>query len=101
MYALKKGSYHIDAGTHYGTPKEIWGFRTRPNAQAVRTHARQVLQANSSLLGLDQQIRDLKMVRTIHSAGAQHAIFQQYHLQQFEHLNQDYEPLGLKYLYSF
>ena len=81
MHALKKGTYHTDAGKHYGTPKEIWGFRTRPNAQPVRTHAKQVLRANSTLLGLDEQIRDLKMVRTIYSAGAQHAIFQQYHFQ--------------------
>jgi Zn-dependent metalloprotease len=81
MQALKKGSYHIDAGQHYGTPKEIWGFRTRPTSQALHTHAKLALKANSGLLGLDQQIRDLKMVRTIYSAGAQHAIFQQYHLQ--------------------
>lgn len=81
MHALKKGTYHIDAGKHYGTPKEIWGFRTRANSQAIRTHAKQVLKANSTLLGLDQQIRDLKMVRTIYSTGAQHSIFQQYHLQ--------------------
>lgn len=81
MHALKKGTYQIDAGKHYGTPKEIWGFRTRKTSQAIRTHAKQVLMANSSLLGLDQQIRDLQLVRTIHSVGAQHAIYQQYHLQ--------------------
>jgi Zn-dependent metalloprotease len=81
MHALKKGTYRLDAGKHYGTPKEIWGFRTRPNSQAVRTHAKQVLKANSTLLGLDPRIGDLKMVRTIYSTGAQHAILQQYHLQ--------------------
>lgn len=81
MFALKKGSYKIDAGTHYGTPKEIWGFRTRATQQAIRPHAKAVLKANASALGLDAHIRDLTMVRTIYSAGAQHAIFQQYHLQ--------------------
>ena len=80
MHALKKGRYQIDAGRHYGTPKEIWGFRTRATTRPIRSHAKQVLQANSALLGLDAQMRGLKLARTIHSVAAQHAIFQQWHL---------------------
>ena len=79
MQALKKGSYQIDPGEFYGTPKEIWGFRTRAAAAAPRTLAKDMLSTNHVLLGIDTRLRDLKISRTIQSVGAKHIIFQQQH----------------------
>ncbi|HEY5602409.1 MAG TPA: M36 family metallopeptidase [Gammaproteobacteria bacterium] len=77
MQALKKGTYRIEPGEYYGTPKELWGFRTRASSTPPRTLAKQMLTANHELLGLDMNIQDLKVVRTIHSLGAKHIFFQQ------------------------
>ena len=32
---LKRGEYRASAGRYYGTPKEVWGFRTRASSQPV------------------------------------------------------------------
>jgi hypothetical protein len=77
MQPLKSGAYHAEPGKYYGTPKELWGFRTRASSAPPRTLAKQMLIANHELLGLDISIRDLNFVRPIQSLGAKHLLFQQ------------------------
>lgn len=62
-------------GANYGTPKEVWGFRTARGRGTAETIARDFLRANSDLLGL-RGLR-LRRRRTIRSAAAEHVIFSQ------------------------
>ena len=34
---LQKGQYQAVPGKYYGTPKEVWGFRTRASSRAVQS----------------------------------------------------------------
>ena len=62
-------------GTAYGTPKEVWGFRTRPRRGKPELIAHRFLKANEKLLALEG-IR-LRRTRTIESLCAHHIIHQQ------------------------
>jgi len=63
------------SGTLYGTPKEIWGFRTKPHRGRPELIAHDFLKANKKILALEG-IR-LRRTRTIESLGAHHIIHQQ------------------------
>jgi Zn-dependent metalloprotease len=62
-------------GTHYGTPKEIWGFRTKPHRGRPERIAQDFLKINREMLNLES-IR-LRRTRMIESLGAHHIIHQQ------------------------
>ncbi|HSB11514.1 MAG TPA: M36 family metallopeptidase [Blastocatellia bacterium] len=75
MDSLRLKSFKVVPGTLYGTPKEIWGFRTGlRRAQPVHI-AERFLKVNQELLSL-KGIR-LRRTRIIESLGAHHIIFQQ------------------------
>jgi Zn-dependent metalloprotease len=74
--SLKLRNYKQVAGVHYGTPKEVWGFRTAPRREPPVRIAGEFLRANRELLGL-AGLR-LKRARVIESLGARHVIFQQW-----------------------
>lgn len=67
--------FNIIPGMQYGTPKEIWGFRTRPRRGAPHILAENFIANNADLLG-SRRVR-LRRVRQIESLGAHHVIFQQ------------------------
>jgi hypothetical protein len=48
--SLRIRGYHEIPGTSYGTPKELWGFRTPPQRGNAVTAARAVLAANEARL---------------------------------------------------
>jgi hypothetical protein len=77
---LDKDDYRRERGESYGTPKEIWGFRTR----AVRSVdpariAREFLAANCALLRITNDLRGVQFRRRLDSVGAHHVVFQQVH----------------------
>ena len=67
-------------GRNYGSPKEVWGFRSEPGIGPPRRIARDFLKANAGLLQLDGIARHLRVQREIESLGAWHVIAQQDHL---------------------
>lgn len=75
MEKLEKKAYKEVSGAEYGTPKEIWGFRTKPNRGRPRSIAQSFLKANADLLGL-KTVR-LRLPRMVESLGAHHIIYQQ------------------------
>ncbi len=79
MRALRKGSYRTVPGEFYGTPKEVWGFRSAARKARPESIAREFLDANAKLLGIRAELDGLRHARTIHSLGARHVIFQQIH----------------------
>jgi hypothetical protein len=79
MKALRKGQFKRVTGDFYGTPKELWGFRTPRTAAPAETIARRFLNANDALLRVPSGRRELQMQKKIRSLGATHAIFQQLH----------------------
>jgi Zn-dependent metalloprotease len=75
MDSMKLKTFKTVPGRHYGTPKEIWGFRTkRRRGKPVRI-AKQFLDDNEDQLAL-KSLR-LRRARIIESAGARHVILQQ------------------------
>jgi len=64
------------AGVHYGTPKEVWGFRLAPARGSAKQVARAFLKANADVLGLAGV--QLRAPRYIRSLGAEHVIFPQF-----------------------
>jgi len=50
MESLRLRKFKVVAGTHYGTPKEVWGFRTKSRRGNPVNLARQFLDANQDLL---------------------------------------------------
>jgi len=79
MKPLEPGAFRTVAAEHYGTPKEVWGFRTRPESGGPVRIARRFLRANQSLLGLEGLLGALPTARTVESLGATHVILQQRH----------------------
>jgi hypothetical protein len=67
--------YNIIPGMQYDTPKEVWGFRTRPRRGAPNVLAENFIANNADLLG--SRGVQLRRVRQIESLGAHHVIFQQ------------------------
>ncbi len=76
MESLRLRKFKIVAGTHYGTPKEVWGFRTKSRRGNPVNLARKFLDANQDLLGL-KDLEYFPRPRVIESLGARHIIFQQ------------------------
>ncbi|MCI0451768.1 MAG: M4 family metallopeptidase [Candidatus Latescibacteria bacterium] len=77
MRPLERREYRLVPGTHYGTPKELWGFRT---AARATSRAREFLRANAVLLGLEPDLAGIARQRVVESLGATHVIFRQAHL---------------------
>jgi len=78
MRPLPSGTYRTDPGEHYGTPKEVWGFRAHGGLGSARAVAKRFLSANRELLGLTGVLSQLgTKVRTLTSLGASHVIHQQ------------------------
>ncbi len=76
---LKPRGYRKVPGEIYGTPKEIWGFRTPARRGAPQAVARDFLVANAALYELEQDVTELEVQRVILSLGAAHVIFRQIH----------------------
>jgi Zn-dependent metalloprotease len=79
MKPLREGSYNTVPSEDYGTPKELWGFRTRKRQAAPKTIAAGFLRANHELLGLTPDLRGVEFQKKVLSLGANHLIFQQIH----------------------
>jgi hypothetical protein len=77
MKALRTDQYDFVPGRFYGTPKELWGFRTQSTDRTATAVAREFLVANAKLLGLGPDLAGLERQRIIESLGAFHIIFQQ------------------------
>ena len=67
--------FKIVPGAQYGTPKEVWGFRTAKMRGHPQDIAKSLFAANEDLFGL-KKIR-LGRPRIVESLGAQHIIYQQ------------------------
>ncbi len=76
-------SFKAVPGKHYGTPKELWGFRSPRVPGTPVAVARAFIAANATLLGTAGV--ELGKPRVVESLGAHHVIFQQVHLRQRVH----------------
>jgi hypothetical protein len=76
MKALRAKEFRTVPGRYYGTPKEIWGFRSAPGRGGPSRIAREFLRANRDLLEVDR-VEALTLRKVIESLGAWHVIFQQ------------------------
>ncbi len=76
---LESGPYRIVPGRYYGSPKEIWGFQSERSHGTPQTFARDFIKINADMLGLSGALRTLRRAHIIHSLGATHVIYQQYH----------------------
>jgi hypothetical protein len=85
MRALRKGEYEIVRGEFYGTPKELWGFRTAARSGSPRKIANEFVVANRDVLGLQPAIQDVRFQRCVESLGAYHVIFQQFYFERRVH----------------
>lgn len=74
--ALRSKSYRTVPGVHYGTPKELWGFRAPERASGLADVDR-FLRANAALLGIEPDLAGLERQKVIESLGAFHVIYQQ------------------------
>ncbi len=79
MRPLASGAYRVIPGRYYGTPKEVFGFRTPAGRGTPERIARAFLAANAALFGIAGQIRSLELRRVVESLGAHHVIFSQVH----------------------
>ncbi len=79
MKPLVPGKYRIVPGKEFGTPKEVWGFRTAPRAGKPPAIAHEFVTANAGLLGVEGLIGKLGKPRIIESLSATHVIFAQLH----------------------
>src|SRR5215212_5978902 len=76
---LARGEYRAAVGRYYGTPKEVWGFRTRASPHSVAKTATDFLAANRSLFELEEDLSNLALRKVIRSLGAEHVIYNQWH----------------------
>lgn len=76
---LKLRKFKQVRGDYYGTPKEIWGFRTKTTPSTSRKIARDFLLANADLFKIKKGIEGLIIQRVIHSLGATHVVLKQVH----------------------
>jgi len=76
-------SFKTVPGQHYGTPKEVWGFRSSRVRGGPVAAARAFIAANAELLGTAGV--GLGRPRVIESLAASHVIFQQVHLRERVH----------------
>ncbi len=73
MESLKR--FKAVPGNQYGSPKEVWGFHTKPRRGRPALIAKEFLKANVELFAL-KGLR-LQRTRIIESLGAHHVIHQQ------------------------
>ena len=78
-WRLKRRGFKQVRGDHYGTPKEVWDFRTRATRGTPRGIARDFLLANADLFQIEEGLIGLAIQRVIHSLGATHVILKQVH----------------------
>ena len=78
-WRLKRHGYKQIKGEHYGTPKEVWGFRTKASGDAPRRVAHDFLLTNAELFQLEAGLSGLEVQRVIRSLGATHVILRQVH----------------------
>jgi hypothetical protein len=81
---LRPGTYKEVPGTSYGTPKEVWGFRSPRVPGPALAVARAFIADNARLLGT-AGVTLREPPRIVESLGAQHVIFQQVHRGQRVH----------------
>ena len=75
---LKVEDYREVAGEYYGTPKELFGLALpAQKGSPPRAVATAALKANTTLLGIDPQLRDLDLRKIIPTAAGTHVIFSQ------------------------
>jgi hypothetical protein len=79
MLLIESDSYRVVPGRYYGSPKEIWGFRSERGTGKPQSIARDFIRLNADTLGLTGALRTLRRQRIIKSLGAVHVIYQQYH----------------------
>jgi hypothetical protein len=84
-HRLKRGRYKSVRGEHYGTPKEVWGFRGARSAGTPEQVAHAFLAANTAVFKLEENLAGLRRRRVIRSLGASHVIFNQVHAGQRVH----------------
>lgn len=77
MRALRPRDFQIVPGQYYGSPKEVWGFRSAKSSGLPRQIALRFLRANRALLKLDDVLPALRLRRVIESVGARHVILEQ------------------------
>lgn len=76
---LKRQQFKKISGEFYGTPKEVYGFRTHKIPGSSNDVARSFLQANTELFQLEPNLEGLKTRQIIRSLGANHVILEQWH----------------------
>jgi hypothetical protein len=76
---LEPGTYRVDAGRAYRSPKEIWGFREKLPRGKPLDAAREFLAANVETLGIQDALPRLALRALIRGVGATHVILQQRH----------------------
>ena len=77
MRSLRLKTFRTVPGLNYGTPKEVWGFRTAASGADIESTAREFLRANADILGLEGIFLAFRKPRILESLGARHFIFQQ------------------------
>ena len=77
MRSLLPRRYKTIPGRYYGTPKELWGFRTAAVRGTPAAVARRFLRDSAELLGIQSVRSRLRLARVVESVGAAHVIFQQ------------------------
>ncbi|MBX3331758.1 MAG: M36 family metallopeptidase [Nitrospira sp.] len=78
-WRLTRRGFKQVKGDHYGTPKEVWGFRTKATHSSPCAIARDFLLANADLFQITQDVGGLVIQRMIRSLGATHVILKQMH----------------------
>ena len=76
---LARGAFRRIPARQYGTPKEVWGFRTAAIRGSPVGIARRFLVANDELFQLEPHLAGLELRHVIRSLGAAHVIMQQVH----------------------
>jgi Zn-dependent metalloprotease len=79
MNALEEGSFRIVPGRYYGSPKEVWGFKSARGVGTPQKVAKEFIKTNADLFALRGVMRTLRRQRIIKSLGATHVIYQQFH----------------------
>src|SRR5882724_4858616 len=77
MRKLGAKSFKSIPGKYYGTPKELWGFRSDRGDGSPPAIALTFLEANHETLGITEALARLDVRRVIHGLGADHVILQQ------------------------
>ena len=77
MQPLRPRGFQVVPGQYYGSPKEIWGFRSARASGRPEQIALRFLSANRALFKLEDVLPALRLRRVIVSLGARHVIFEQ------------------------